>query len=223
MKSGPAEQTTVRELVQAARALIFDFDGTLVDSNSIKRAAFEVCFANFPERKQEILAYCWANHHTPRREKFRYVYDRILERPLTPQVEQELHNRFEAATTQKIVAASGIPYAEEFLRSVSRTHCIGLLSSTPQEVLTQILTQRGWAAYFRFIQGAPVHKAQWLQGLRSEFLLSKEELIFFGDQEEDAQAAEQAGCQFIGIGDAANNSGKKSLFWIPDYAFWIQP
>ena len=217
MKSGPVEPGALRRRIRSARALVFDFDGTLVDSNGIKRAAFEACFAEFPNHREEILSYCWANNHTPRWEKFRYVYDQFLRQPYSHEIERKLHERFEAATTRQIVAAPEIPHAERFLQSVGRTHLTGLLSSTPQEILRQILVERGWAAYFQLIQGAPVCKAEWLKALRSERRFSKGELLFFGDREEDAQAAEEADCPFIGVGAEAGGP-----FWIQDFAFCIQ-
>ena len=48
----------------SAKALVFDFDGTLVDSNAIKWKAFEACFDRFPDRREEILSYCRGNNHT---------------------------------------------------------------------------------------------------------------------------------------------------------------
>lgn len=217
MESGPADPNKVREMLHSARALVFDFDGTLVDSNGIKRAAFEACFSEFPDHKREILSYCWANNHTPRWEKFRHVYEEILRQPYSPEIERSLHERFEAATTRQIIAAPEIPHAEQFLRIVHRTYFTALLSSTPQQILDRILAHRGWAGYFRAVQGAPVRKAQWLLDLRLVRRLLRDELLFFGDQEEDAQAAEEAGCRFIGVGAAADFG--KGLLWIQDYAF----
>jgi phosphoglycolate phosphatase-like HAD superfamily hydrolase len=50
--------------------LVFDFDGTLVDSNPIKWQAFAQMFAEVRERRDEILAYCYGNPRIARGEKF---------------------------------------------------------------------------------------------------------------------------------------------------------
>ena len=104
------------ELLSGARVLVFDFDGTLVDSNSIKWRAFEACFSDFPDQLPEILAYCRSFNHTPRDVKFRHIYETILRRPYGPDVEQALLKRFGRETTEPIVEAAEIPGAEEFLR-----------------------------------------------------------------------------------------------------------
>jgi len=184
-----------------ARALIFDFDGTLVQSNNIKWRGFEVAFADFPERLPEIMAYCRGQHHTMRTDKFRYVYEHILRLPYTAEVEHQLHVRFAAATTQAIINAEEVRGSSAFLRRIPERYETGLLSSTPHEVLLDILGRRGIREYFGVIQGAPVNKASWLGTFRRERALSAEQTIFFGDTADDMRSAQVAGCTFVGVGE----------------------
>ena len=183
-------------LVERARALVFDFDGTLVDSNGIKRRAFEHCFADAPAAHQaDIQAYCRGFNHTPRWEKFRHIYKHILHRTYTQVIEAELLRRFEAETTQQIVEAPEIRGASAFLAQAARTHVTAVLSSTPEATLLRILEGRRWRGYFQMVQGVPVDKAAWL----SRWRLTHAETLFFGDTVEDAQAAQRAGCLFVGV------------------------
>lgn len=194
------------QAVALARALIFDFDGTLVDSNAIKREAFKRCFEDHPDRPQEILAYCYANNHIPRWEKFRHVHEKILKIPYTRDTETRLLKQFERETTEQIMAAPALPGAEAFLKQASATHPLGILSSTPQEILLRILQRRGWVPLFRWIQGAPVNKAEWLSRLQIEQGLARDQVLFFGDTPEDAQSAQDSGCSFVLISDRKNFS-----------------
>lgn len=188
------------DLVRSVRMVVFDFDGTLVDSNPIKRRAFESCFAEFPSQLEEIVAYCTGHHHAPRGEKFCYVYEQILQRPYTPEVAAALHARFESSTTQQIIAAPEIRGAERFVRAVRRTHETALLSSTPHAVLLAILERRGWRADFGEVRGAPVDKAAWLRRAWDTRGIPARTVLFIGDTDEDAQAAAAAGCAFLGVG-----------------------
>lgn len=187
-------------LVKRARALVFDFDGTLVDSNAIKHRAFERCFADAPAaRREAIAAYCRGSHHTPRWEKFRHVYEQILKRPYTFELQEKLLRRFDIETTRPIARAPEIPGASRFLAQAARTHVTALLSSTPQEALLDILDRRGWRGHFQTVQGAPVNKTKWLARWRATQGYGGDEVVFFGDTAEDARAAQRAGCVFVGV------------------------
>ncbi|MBI3320587.1 MAG: HAD family hydrolase [Candidatus Omnitrophica bacterium] len=199
------------DILGRARVLVFDFDGTLVDSNPIKRRAFERCFAEFPEQRQEILAYCWSRDQTPRGEKFQHVVEQILRQPYTEALAAVLHERFEAATTWQIVEAPEIPGAAEFLRKARGRHLLAVLSNTPHEILGRILAQRGWQGWFEVVQGAPVHKASWLKAFCRQRGLEPSHVVFFGDTPEDASAAEEAGCPFIGMGGVTGLSGARAV------------
>lgn len=207
----------IRALARRARAWVFDFDGTLVDSNAIKLRGFDVCFASFPEHGERIRTYCYGNRHTPRGEKFRYVYERILQRPYTAEAETHLHKIYEEATTQQVCRAPEIPGAERFLKSAGPQRITAVLSTTPDAVLRTILKARGWEPYFSEIRGAPVHKARWLRNFQKRHALGPEDLLFFGDTAEDAGAAQEAGWRFITVANTALNAPPEGFLndWMP--------
>jgi len=205
--------TDVSNIVFQARALVFDFDGTLVDSNAIKWRAFEKCFVEFPDRHEEIFKYCQGNNHMTRGEKFRHVYETILKLTYTPTIEADLHEQF-AATTSQIIAAPEIQGANQYLQKVSGSHITALLSSTPHDTLLQILEGRGWRHYFATIQGSPVDKEAWLRVFRKKHRLAQPEVLFFGDTPEDASAA-QGECTFIAVGEC--NLASFGLHSISDF------
>jgi len=206
-----AREASIAERLARARALVFDFDGTLVDSNEIKFQAFEACFKRFPRHAEAIAVYCRNHHHTPRGEKFRYIYERILGLVYTPEADAECHAQFEAATTRQIIDAPEIPGAARFVTEASRHRATALLSSTPHEVLLRILAQRGWQRLFREVRGAPVEKAVWLRAFRERLGLEATSVVYFGDTDEDARAAAQASCAFIAVGPSAASFSPQAI------------
>lgn len=199
------------EMFRVARAFVFDFDGTLVDSNPIKSRAFEACFADVGEKRLEVLAYCRGNHHVPRDAKFRHVYEEILGLPYTLDVAVGLHERFAAATTRQIIAVPEVPGAAAFLRGARAHRVMALLSSTPHDLLVHIVSERGWRELFDAVQGAPVDKAAWLHAYRIGRGFDAAEVVFFGDTPEDAASADAAGCRFVAVGHGMNSGRTEAV------------
>ncbi len=193
----------LKSVLEKAQYLVFDFDGTLVDSNEIKWRAFEEVFRDFPDRLEEISRYCRGSNHTIRGEKFRHVYENILNLSYTDSVDRTLHEQYARFTTQSVIHAPEIPGAESFLRRIAGRYETAVLSSTPHEILPIILEGRHWKDLFQVLQGAPVNKAGWLHYFRQKRSFGLHELIFFGDTREDADAAKAAECTFIAV-----NSGQ---------------
>ena len=188
----------LRKALQAAEAVVFDFDGTLVDSNEIKRRGFDHAFAEYPDRMEEIRSYCYGSNHTIRGEKFRHVAKMILGLEYTPELDERFHKRYADFTTESVVAAPEIPGAAAFVRNLARLHP-SLLSSTPTAILVDILQRRGWADLFEIVQGAPVNKLAWLKGLQAVVRCEPRQVVFFGDTDEDARSAAESGCTFVRV------------------------
>ena len=191
----------IKTALEQAKALVFDFDGTLVDSNPIKLGAFDKCFIDYPQHFEAIMAYCKNNHPVHRHIKFRHVFEKILKMPYTPEIEKRMLDLYDLETTQKVIEAPEIPGATKFLDKFAPGREIAVLSSTPHDTLHTILEKRGLKKYFTKIQGAPVYKTDWLKQFLTEQVFKKDEVLFFGDSADDAQASENVGIPFVAVGE----------------------
>jgi phosphoglycolate phosphatase len=194
----------IRAALSASRKVILDFDGTLVDSNEIKRRAFDLVFADYPEHLKEIQEYCHGNNHTIRGEKFQYVTERILGLPYTAERDRNLHELYDGFTTDGVASAPEIPGALAFLRSL-KNRPPALVSATPHDILLKVLDRRGWRSLFDEVRGAPVNKADWLRTLQATLGCRSAELVFIGDTDEDEITARASGCTFVRVGRPSTN------------------
>ena len=80
----------------AWQAIIFDFDGVVVESGEIKTQAFANLYSDHGETVMSAVARYHVLHGgMSRYQKFRYFQETLLEKPpLTPEEEQHLDRRF---------------------------------------------------------------------------------------------------------------------------------
>lgn len=179
------------------RAMIFDFDGVILESADIKTRAFVTLFQEHPEQVEEIKAYHLRNMGLSRFVKFRHIYDNILKRPLSAEEEHALGERFSQIALDEILAAPFVKGAQRSLATLSQKMPLFVASGTPQEELEWIAEQRGVKGYFCEIHGSPRKKPEIVRDILERYRLEPCDVVFIGDAESDKQAAEATGTHFV--------------------------
>ena len=93
------------------QAIVFDFDGTLVESIDTKTEAFRVLFADHPEHVDRIVALHLEQGGRSRYEKFAMIYRDVLRREPQPGEFDRLGKRFEALVFDAVVKCPFVPGA----------------------------------------------------------------------------------------------------------------
>ncbi len=182
------------------RAMVFDFDGVILQSASIKTEAMKELFQNeAPSLVEAIVDYHVRNMGISRIVKIRHAYEHILKRFIGESEVQALGRRFSEISFHKILKAPFIPGALEFLESSSDKRSLFVASGSPQEELSEIIRRRNLEKYFRGIYGYPREKIDVLRFLLRDYRLNPHELVFVGDAASDWHAAKAAGVPFIGL------------------------
>ena len=118
------------------KAIIFDFDGVIIESSEIKTAAFRTLFATYPDRLTEIIAHHQKNSGISRYKKFRYIYEEILGQALSVQKEAALGEEFSLIVLEKVLNAPYTAGAIEFLqRNKDRCRDSGERGEVDQQAL----------------------------------------------------------------------------------------
>lgn len=182
------------------RAIIFDFDGVIVDSVDVKTAAFGKLFEDQgPDVVQRVIAYHLENGGISRVEKFRYYYSHILRQPLPEKRLAELCDRFAGLVIDAVSNARLVPGALDALEMCrDRGYLAFVASGTPEDELCLILERRGLSSYFSGIYGSPPRKQEILRFILLRHQLLASEVLFVGDTMSDYTAAKETGIHFVG-------------------------
>lgn len=188
------------------KIIVFDFDGTLVDSNQIKYDAFFELFPrdNFHKRiiKDILEKYL---------EESRYIIIRkILERigsindingkenDVADKVKllAERYNNLVVDGVKHCKVKSG---AMEALKLLSTSYRLYLSSTTPESSLKEVVRYRKWDSFFCDIFGYPRDKVSTLLEIITRESIKAGEILVVGDGNSDKDSALTVGCNFLPV------------------------
>ncbi|MGQ9371097.1 HAD family hydrolase [Azospirillum sp. ST 5-10] len=181
-------------------AVVFDFDGVIVDSTRLKLDAFATLYR--PHGAAVVAAVtAYQRHHggLSRFLKFKHFEEELLGRPLSGERMSELSARYNALVEDAVGAAPAVPGAEEALRALSGTLPLFVASGTPEEELRRIVERRGLAGYFTDVRGAPRVKEDLVGDIVAGHGLDAARTLMVGDAITDHDAAAAHGLPFLGV------------------------
>ena len=180
------------------KAIIFDFDGVLVESVDIKTRSFARLFeSEGKEVVDKVLNYHLQHGGVSRYEKFNYIYNNILCRQLTDEIFNDLCKRFSKLVFGEVVKAPYVKGSKEFLDNNTTNYIFFVCSATPQKEIESIIQRRNMSIYFKEIYGSPLSKAEIIQKILNNNNLSSQEIVYVGDSLTDYEATKDKQIFFI--------------------------
>lgn len=190
------------------KAVIFDFDGVVVESADIKTNAFAKLFeSENPRIINEIIAYHLRHAGVSRFDKFRHIYRNILRRGLDTKTFERLCLSFSKLVEDAVIKAPYVKGAKKFLDNYAGQYACFISTATPQSEIENIIKKRHMSGYFRKIYGAPKKKNDIVKEIVNESHISPHEAVYVGDALSDYEAAVNSRVNFI-----ARIKGNGALF-----------
>jgi len=184
------------------KAVVFDFDGTLVDSNDIKRQGFFDLFPRTPEHAscvEEALAN--ANDNDTRYQTIPRMIEHMRGKslPLASADVSYYVKAYDRAMIKKISHCPELEGATQVIMSASQSATLFVSSNTPETSLLKILRARGWSKYITRAYGYPRSKPETLATILAETALPGASVAVVGDGESDENAARRNCCAFFRV------------------------
>jgi phosphoglycolate phosphatase len=179
------------------KAVVFDFDGVLVESNDIKTEAFAHVFARFPSHFDAMMDFHHTHVSATRFAKFDHLLE-LLGRKGDRDLYADLSSEFSAFTTKRVASAPLVPGAIDLLewtRARAKTY---LASVTPESELLRILAALELTQFFVKIYGCPPwSKVRAIHDVRESISALPSDIVLVGDSAGDQQAARESGVVFV--------------------------
>lgn len=193
-------------------AVVFDFDGTLVDSNAIKRQGFFDVVAGDAggvETMREVLARTPGDRHAV---MAAYAAAQARSGSESSGVEA-LVRRYNEHVDATVARAPEITGASHLLKSLRNAGVrVYLSSATPLVSLERIIERRGWTHLFDGVFGRPSDKHETLDRVRRTAGLDPDRIAVIGDGLDDRESAQAAGCRFYAVGEARGTPAADQVF-----------
>jgi phosphoglycolate phosphatase len=194
------------------KCVVFDFDGTLVGSNEIKRRTFYEVTKNLVDADILLDKILSSPDSGDRYDIFDTL---IIELKLDREVFVSASKLSDSYTQICEYEISRAPEIKGAVKTIKELRSLGvkifISSATPQITLQKIIDMRGWKEMIDMALGSPDSKIDHLQTILTENKYSISEVVYVGDSEIDRDAALLVGCRFVGIGkDWSRFSSKPS-------------
>ena len=199
-------------------AVVFDFDGVLVETTHVKTWAFGKLYAEHGERvAQQVIEYHLSHAGISRFVKFKVWQEEFLGLPYTQADGERLSLEFSRLVVDAVVAAPYVPGAKEFLETYYQKLPLYIASGTPEAEMQEIVHKRNMAHFFKAVRGAPATKGEILEEVVRSGGYNPDRVLMVGDALADLQGAQEAGVSFVGrVGHEGKVSFPEGTFLIDD-------
>jgi phosphoglycolate phosphatase len=177
------------------RLFVFDFDGTLVRSNAIKRDTFYDIASGYAGASTLLDKLLKANPPLDR-----YEICHALAKRFDSADADSLADAYTTLCEKRIIAAPEVPGALKLLatlRDAGRFCAIN--SATPENALRKLVSRLPIAPFVHLVMGAPTGKADNIRRAMEIMDVLRQQTVMVGDGAADQHAAAEAGCAFVGV------------------------
>lgn len=172
------------------KAILFDFDGVILDSLEVKTQAFYDMYLPYgKEIAEKAASHHLAHGGISRFEKFIIYHRDFLGKTINEQELATLTDEFSKRVFEKVVASTEVAGIRDFLEQAQHQYKMWVITGTPTEEIVEICKATQFTQYFKALYGSPEKKGFWTNKILTEENLNPNEVVFVGDATTDYEAA----------------------------------
>ena len=181
------------------KAIIFDFDGVILESLNTKTKAFEKLYEPYGSTvSKKVVKHHLENGGISRFDKIKFYHKNYLDEIINDKKVKKLANNFSKLVLNEIIQVPFVDGAKQFIKNNYQRYLMFISSATPIDELNFICRKRMISSYFKGIYGSPDSKSKHITSIIKNWSLNNNEMIFIGDSLSDLNAAEAHNLTFIG-------------------------
>jgi HAD superfamily hydrolase (TIGR01549 family) len=191
------------------KAILFDFDGVILDSMDVRDSGFRYIFRCFDDDKlEELILYHRKNGGLSRFKKINYFYKEILKKEISSELVNSYAEKYSTIMRKELVNKDKlIGDTIDFIKSSQDLFDFHIVSGSEHTELNYLCTALKIDKYFLSISGSPAPKEELITRTLERYMYKKNEAIVVGDSINDLVAAKRNGLTFIGY----NNESIRSV------------
>ena len=196
------------------KVVVFDFDGTLIDSNQVKRHLLFEVVADVSEGEsilEEVLSRVEGvgDRHDIYRE---FVLSCKKNAISLHHSTEELIQKYSDKCDEALAVCPEINGATALLEELTKLQKrVFINSATPEIFLQRTVEARDWQKFLDGVYGRPASKVQNLHKIATASSSEANNILMIGDGESDWEAAQDYECHFAGVGELEERDGMCKL------------
>ena len=180
--------------------ILWDFDGVIIDSMTIREYGFREIFKNFDKQSvDKLIQYHNNNGGLSRFHKMEYFFSNILKQNITQNEILQYADKFTTIMRQELINPKHlIIETVKFIKNNYKNYNFHIVSGSENNELNYLCKKLNLSQYFISIHGSPTLKNNLVLDLITNCKYNLNETILIGDSINDYEAAIANKIEFYG-------------------------
>lgn len=187
--------------------IIFDFDGVIVRSKSIRINGYYHIFDSYDRiLVDKLVDFHIDNGGLSRYFKIKYFYEKILQKEITDSALIDYAVKYKKFMLAHMIDIKLInSQVTEFLKKENLNFNFHIASGSDKAELNHILDSLNLNRYFLSAEGSPEHKNNLVRNILDDYNYKEGESLLIGDSINDYEAAKVNNIHFLGYNNKSLN------------------